>query len=167
MARLIIGLASALALAACTTTSETRQVAGEPAQDTATLQALAPAAGSPADTDVTAAAAPEGAASVAGQVASVDPAASIPADTSAVDQAAQTYLNCVVSRAAQSAETGRPAVDAVEIGIDACRNHFRAARWAYRDAGASEAAADRYGVNLLAFVRNEALSFLEGATAQQ
>ena len=91
--------------------------------------------------------------------AAVEPAT--PVDTSAVDQAAQTYLTCVVSNAARSAEGGVAHPDAVETGIDACRNQFREARWAYKDTGVTDDAADRYGANLLAFVRNEALTFLD------
>lgn len=164
MARLMLGLALAVALAGCNTTTETQQAA-------APVEALEPGAGTPPGTDVTAAETTTTDAGAAAQVATADPSATLPAetvpvDTTVVDQAAQAYLNCVVGRAAQSAEGGQPAADAVETGIDACRNQFREARWAYRDAGASDAAADRYGVNLLAFVRNEALTFLQAPTQQ-
>lgn len=158
MARLIAGVALALALAGCNTTSESPQQAST--ADPAALEALEPASGQPAETvDAVEAEAAEA------EVAAVEPQPAAVAEvaTPEVDEAAQTYLNCVVSHAAQSAEGGDDHDRAVEVGIDACRNQFREARWAYKDTGVSDSAADRYGVNLLTYVRTEARNFLDTA----
>ena len=155
-------VALALALAGCNATDGSQQAAGtadgsqQAAAEGAPLETLEPAAGDPKSEPETALAAAEPAPSETAALPAETPAV----DTTAVDQAAQAYLNCVVGRAAQSASGGQPHEDAVESGVDACRNQFREARWAYQDTGATDAAADRYGVNLLSFVRNEALSFL-------
>ena len=158
MARLIAGVALALALAGCNTTSDNPQqaTATEPAE----LQALEPASGEPpaaAEAVEPEAAPPE--------VAAVEPEPTAVAEsaTPGVDDAAQAYLNCVVSHAARSAEAGDDHDRAVEVGVDACRNQFREARWAYKDTGATDSAADRYGVNLLTFVRTEARNFLDAS----
>lgn len=155
----------ALALAGCNTTTDSSQQAAAPSP----LETLEPAAGdAKAEGEVAAAAQPaadeagEGVSGTAAAPTATEPAVDAAAvDTSAVDQAAQAYLNCVVGRAAQSAEGGASRDDAVEAGVDACRNQFREARWAYKDTGVSDEAADRYGVNLLTFVRNEAAGFLD------
>ena len=166
MVRLTIGLALALALAGCNTTSDTALDTLEPAAGSAPATADAAPADPAAAADVTTlpgddagAASAQVAESSPAQAAEFEPAT--PVDTSAVDQAGQAYLNCVVSNAARSAEGGVAHPDAVETGIDACRNQFREARWAYKDTGVTDDAADRYGANLLAFVRNEALTYLD------
>lgn len=164
MARLLSGLALVLALAGCNTTAESPQQAT--AETPSTLETLEPASGE------TAAAPEEPAPAAETEVAALTeeappeaPATAVAQSTTpGVDEAAQTYLNCVVSHAAQSAEGGEAHDRAVELGVDACRNQFREARWAYRDTGVSEDAADRYGVNLLSFVRTEARNFLDTST---
>lgn len=153
MPRLLSGLALALVLAACNTTGGTQVAA---TGEDATLSALQPAAGTTADP----AASSVDAAST--EVAALE--ASPIEETPAVDEKANAYLNCVVGHAARESQGGEPEDDAVEAGIDSCRNEFRAARDAYRDSGVSQGEADRYGVNLLTFVRDEAHSFLQSGT---
>jgi len=152
MLRLFSGLAVAALLAACSTTDGTQVAAS--GEDGTELAGLQPAAGTTGDPAAETADAEDGTEVAALTTPPVD-------ETPGVDEKAQTYLTCVVSRAAQESQGGMADDDAVERGIDACRNQFRDARWAYLDTGASESEADRYGVNLLTFVRDEAHSFLQ------
>ncbi|MEZ5670186.1 MAG: hypothetical protein R3F55_22700 [Alphaproteobacteria bacterium] len=157
MTRRHLSIGLAVLLAACNTTgTDADQVpsAAAPAQ----VETLEPAAGTDAAPAAAVAPAP---ADAAASAAAAPALATAEADTGEADQKAQTYLNCVVGRAAQSAEAGTAHDEAVEVGIDACRNQFREARWAYLATGVTETQADRYGVNLLAFVRTEARSFLD------
>lgn len=155
MFRLLSGLALAVFLAACNATDGTQVAATS--EDDAALTALAPAAGGTAEP----AAAPEG----EGEGTEVAALTTPPVEeTPQVDELANTYLNCVVGRASQESQAGTAEERAVELGVDACRNQFREARWAYLDTGVSEDEADRYGVNLLTYVRDQAHEFLQSGT---
>ena len=154
MFRTISSLAIAILISGCNTTDNGDQVAS--AEAPSPLSALEPASGDAAATVEPVVEAAEAEAPAAAPVAEID--------TSEVDQKAQAYLTCVVSNAAQSAEAGTAHEDAVEVGVDACRNEFRSARWAYLETGVAQSAADRYGVNLLDFVRGEASNFLSSQT---
>jgi len=152
MFRLLSGLALAVFLAACNATDGTQVAATS--EDDAALSALAPEAGGTAEPAV----APEGASEGTEVAALTTPPVEA---TPQVDELANAYLNCVVGRASQESQAGTAEERAVELGVDACRNQFREARWAYLDTGVSESEADRYGVNLLTLVRDKAHEFLQ------
>lgn len=149
MTRLIISLSVAMALAACNSTTESTPATAT-AESPSPLSQLEPASG----TDASATEAPEPEAAAVAQEEPVPVASET--ETSEVDRLANVYLDCVVQNAARAAQGGESTSEAVESGVDACRQKFREARWAYRDTGVTEDAATRYGVNLLTFVRTEA-----------